>query len=186
MIFWLYSPKYSPILPKLSPMVVFQEIKTLFENILKGSSFYRKGIHPNLALWTLNSALNPVSLWRWPKSKKTSSIAEKLQPLDYPNMSKSKVYLLPPFRERYDYFLQYFPRNRPGFRINFRIKIWQVLFHPHGSWSNFCKRNLTPTFSTFTGYIDHKGNFQKILTRIFRFGCFSWYHVYIFEKKIFI
>ena len=33
------------------------------------------------------------------------------------------------------------------------------------------------TFSIFAT-IHHKGRFRKMLTRIFKFGCFSWYHTY--------
>ena len=41
---------------------------------------------------------------------------------------------------------------------------------------------MVPTFSSFTA-IDHKGHFWKKLTRIFKLGCFPWYHAYIFETK---
>ena len=44
------------------------------------------------------------------------------------------------------------------------------------------KKKLVPTFSTFAA-IDHKGHFRKILTRIFKFRCFSWFHTPIFEKN---
>ena len=63
-----------------------------------------------------------------------------------------------------------------------RIKIWQILFYAHDSWSTFCKKKLVPTFSSFVA-IDHKGHFRKILTRIFKFRCFSWFHTPIFEKN---
>ena len=41
-----------------------------------------------------------------------------------------------------------------------RIKIWEILFHPHDSWSSSCKKNLIPTFSSFAT-TDHKGHFRK-------------------------
>ena len=44
------------------------------------------------------------------------------------------------------------------------------------------KKFLIPTCSSFAA-IDHKGHFKKILTRFFKFGCFSLYQAYIFEKN---
>ena len=55
-----------------------------------------------------------------------------------------------------------------------RIKIWQIPFHLHDSWSTSCKKNLIQIFSSFAA-IDRKGHFRKILTRIFKFGSFYWY-----------
>ena len=63
-----------------------------------------------------------------------------------------------------------------------RIKTWQILFHSHDSLSTSCKKILVPAFSSFVA-IDHKGHFRKILTWIFKFGCFSWYHANILEKN---
>ena len=63
-----------------------------------------------------------------------------------------------------------------------RINVWQNPFHPHNSDQLPPKKILFPTFSGFAA-IDHKGHFTKILTGIFKFGCFSWYHAYIFEKN---
>ena len=40
-----------------------------------------------------------------------------------------------------------------------RIKIWQILYYPHNSWSTFCKKILVPIFFSFVA-IDHKGNFN--------------------------
>ena len=37
-------------------------------------------------------------------------------------------------------------------------------------------------FSSFAA-TDHKGHFKKVLIRILKFGCFSWYYAYIFEKN---
>ena len=59
------------------------------------------------------------------------------------------------------------------------IEIWQILVHLHDFWSASGKKNLVPVFSSFTA-IDYKEHFRKILTGIFKFGCFSWYHDYIF------
>ena len=63
-----------------------------------------------------------------------------------------------------------------------RIKIWQILFHPHYSWSTSCKKNLIPTFSNFVA-TNHKVHFRKVLTQILKFRCFSWYHAYIFVNN---
>ena len=50
-----------------------------------------------------------------------------------------------------------------------RIKIWQMLLHPHDSWSTSCKKLLFQIFSSFAATY-HKGHFRKILTQIFKFG----------------
>ena len=47
---------------------------------------------------------------------------------------------------------------------------------------NFLKKILVPTLSSFAA-VSHKGHFRKILIRIIKLCCFSWYHVHIFEKK---
>ena len=44
------------------------------------------------------------------------------------------------------------------------------------------KKSWFQQFSSFAT-IDYTGRFRKILTWTFNFGCFSWYHVYLFEKK---
>ena len=62
-----------------------------------------------------------------------------------------------------------------------RIKNWQILFNPHYSWPTSCKKNIL-LFSSFAA-ADHKGHFRKVLTRILKFGCFSWYHTFIFENN---
>ena len=56
-----------------------------------------------------------------------------------------------------------------------RIKVWQILFYPHDSWSTSCKKVLDQIFPSFAA-TDHKGHFR---TWIFKFGRFSWYHFYI-------
>ena len=45
-----------------------------------------------------------------------------------------------------------------------------------------CKKMLVPTSSSFAA-IYHKRHFRKVLTRIFEFGCLSWYNAYVFEKN---
>ena len=49
------------------------------------------------------------------RKKKKKNWFEKLQPLGYLKMSKSRLYHLSSFREKYDYFLYYssVPNNRP-------------------------------------------------------------------------
>ena len=39
--------------------------------------------------------------------KKISISVEKLQPLGYPNMAKSRLYLLSSFQAKYNHFLEY-------------------------------------------------------------------------------
>ena len=64
-----------------------------------------------------------------------------------------------------------------------RTKVWQKPISSIQFLSTSCKNILVPTFSSFKSAIDHKGHFRKSLTQIFKFSCFSWYHVYIFEKN---
>ena len=45
--------------------------------------------------------LTPGFLLKMTKIEKIRSSQEKLQPLSYPNMSKSRLYLLSPFWEKY-------------------------------------------------------------------------------------
>ena len=131
------------------------------KKFLKDSSIYRNGTNPNLALlaqlWPLFSS------WR---SKKISNNAEKHQPLSYAYISKWSIYLLSPFRKKYDYFMQYFyqdisTRKKGGvISQRGRIKIWQILFHPYDFWSTSCKKILVQIFSSFVA-IDHKGHLEK-------------------------
>ena len=41
-----------------------------------------------------------------------------------------------------------------------RIKIWQIPFHPHYSWWNFCKKKFGSNVSQFCGYRSHR-TFQR-------------------------
>ena len=58
-------------------------------------------------LSTFGPTLTLLSSWKLAKIKKVSNSADKLQPLSYPNMSKWNLYLLSPFWEKCNYFLQY-------------------------------------------------------------------------------
>ena len=129
-------------------------------------------------IYTFGSTLTPHFLWRWPKSKKRSNRARKLQPLSYWNMSKSRLYLLSPFLEKYDYFLHYlgyFSQERErGHRSEEQNQNLTYPISPTRFLVNFlCKKIGSNTFQ-LCGYRSQK---------IFKFGCFSWYHAYIFEKN---
>ena len=43
-------------------------------------------------------------------------------------------------------------------------------------------KDVVLVLSSF-GTIAYKVHFRKVLTQIFKFGCFSWYHVYIFHEN---
>ena len=61
----------------------------------------------------------------------------------------------------------------PGNRAGWQVKgLESNLTNPNASTS--CKKYLVLTFSSFAA-IDHNGRIRKMLTRIFEFGCFSWY-----------
>ena len=49
-------------------------------------------------------------------------------------------------------------------------------------WSVESTKGFVPPFSNIV-VISNKGHFHKTLTWIFKFGCFSWYHTHILEKK---
>ena len=103
--FWVLTPPIWSNIAAILTIVSTLANKNTVWKFLKNSSIYGKRKDAKLALW--------VQLWplfsslRWSKSKKISSIAEKRQSLSYPNMSKWSLYLLSPFREECDYFLQY-------------------------------------------------------------------------------
>ena len=127
--------------------------------------FYRKKDAPKLTIFgpTLNLRFNLKPAFQ-PKSKKIIVSAGKRQPLDYPNMSKSRLHLLSPFREKYVYFLQdldYFCQETVGSQVK-------------GLESNFDKIYFIHTIP-----VNLLLN-REILTRIFKFGCFSQHHAYIF------
>ena len=148
---------------------------------MKDSSIYRKRADPKLAL--LVQLWPFFSSWRWPKSKKMSGSAEKLHPWNYPNMSKWSLYPSPlswkntiTFCNIWDIF------TRKQGRVTSQkssTKIWQILFHPHDSWSTFYKKILVQIFSSFET-IYRKGHIRKILTQIFKFAWLFWYDSYIF------
>ena len=58
---------------------------------------------PKLSIF--GPTLIPRFLLKVAEIEKNSISTEKRQP--YPNMPKSRLYLFSPFREKYDYFLQY-------------------------------------------------------------------------------
>ena len=74
----------------------------------------------------------------------------------------------------------FWTKNRVGSKgkgSESKSNISNLLSHQFSPVEN--TRSLVSNFAA-TG---HKGRFRKILTYIFRFGCFSWYHPHIFEKN---
>ena len=186
---WLFLGGYWTLTPQIWSN--FVEIFTIGSNLAnrnvvwkfcEGFKFIWKRDGPKV--WP------PVSSWRWPKSKTISCSEEKRrQPLGHSNMSKSRLYISSPlFGKNTNYFLHYLGYfwQETGRVIIQRVFFWtgqngqnQSLTQPI---SPACKRILVPTLSSFSA-IGHKGHFRKILTQIFKFGCFFWYHAYIFETK---
>ena len=83
------SHKYHQILITFSPQVVFKETKTVLQESLKNSNFYRNGRYPEFALlvqlWPL------FSPWRrWLNFKNKIILEEKIHPLGYPKIVKSR------------------------------------------------------------------------------------------------
>ena len=152
-----YSPKYS---------LIFAEVLT------RGSTLASKNI-----VWNTIERFEFLSKRDGPKGStfriSFAAPSEKPQPLDYPNMSKSKLYLLFPFRKKYYYFLHYL-----GY-------FWHETGRRH-KWKDQ-NQNLTYSFSpTIVGQLPWKkigsNTFQFCSyrsQRVFKSGCFFWYHTYI-------
>ena len=92
---------------------------------------------------------------------------------------KIKVLFPLPFPRKirliFEIFGLFLPGNRRGHKSKGQN---QSLTKPISSTqflSTSCKKHFVRTFPSFAA-IDHKGYFRKILTQIFKFGYFSWYH----------
>ena len=110
-------------------------------------------------IYTFGSSLTPHFLWRLPKSKKRGNRARKRQPLGYRNMSKSRLYLLSPFLEKYDYFLHYlgyFSQERErGHRSEDQNQNVTYPISPTRFLVNFLWKKFVPILSSFVA-IGHK------------------------------
>ena len=155
--------------------------KNVYEESLKDSNLYRKGMEP---LFTLL-----VQLWypfpledgrNWKKcavvknnfSHWAIQICQNQDSISSPLSGKNMI--------TFWTIWAILGKKQGGVtRQSVRIKIGHILFYPHDSWSTSYKKNLVPSFSSFT-IIHHKGHFRNILTWIFKFGCFPWYHNYIY------
>ena len=173
-----YSPQYGPILPKLSPEVVFQQIKLLLQKNLKDCVFMKK--RQTQSLHFCSNFDHPLPSKDDRNRKKKSSGGEKLQPLDYPNTSKSKLYLRSPFPKKCDYYLQYlgYVCQETGQRHKSKGQ--------NQNLTTFCKfaKNFGSNIFQFCNYRS-QSTFEKNVYWIFKFGRFSWYCTYIFEKNEF-
>ena len=92
------------VVVKLKAFKVFRTVSASMEWPLLGG--FRvltplKGTDPKFALLIRGFFLTMAEI------EKILNSQDNLQPLSYPNMSKSRLYLLPSFRERYGYFLHY-------------------------------------------------------------------------------
>ena len=114
-------------------------------------------------------------------------LKKKLQPSGYPNMAKSKIYLLSPFWEKYDYFWAYmdnfWEKRVRGYKSQDQNQSVTYPFHSHNSGKSYYQKSFIPTFSSFAA-ISTKVHFSKILSRIFKFGCFSRYHAQVFDENM--
>ena len=102
------------------------------------------------------------------------------------NMSKSSLHLLSLFREKLVTFCTIwaiFGRKRQLHKSKGQNQNLIYPFTPARFLVNFLQKSLIRAFSSFLA-IGHKWHFRKILTWIFKFGFFSWYHACIFEKII--
>ena len=132
-----------------------------------------------LRVSTFGPTLTPLFPLNMAKIHKNKQWSEKLQPLSYP-ICQNEVFISSPFSEENTITFAIFGIFLRGKRVGVtsqrsRIKVWQILFYPHDSWSTSCKKVLDQIFPSFAA-TDHKGHFR---TWIFKFGRFSWYHFYI-------
>ena len=100
-----YFPKYGAILVKTAhKRQYFSRQKQCLKNLEK-SDFLRERAGRRSSTFT--PILNPHYPLKMTEIEKNKYFRENLEPLDYQNMSKSRPYLLSPFREKYNYFLHY-------------------------------------------------------------------------------
>ena len=80
-----------------------------FKNFSKTQIFTEIGRSQSLHFFFVFVQLwGHFSPWRRPKSKKVNVSQGKTTPSRYPNITKSRLYLVPIFQEKYDYFLSHF------------------------------------------------------------------------------
>ena len=104
--------------------------------------------------------------------RKTSAI----QLFNYVKMkSLSHLSLLGKIRLLFAVFGVFLPRNGAWSQVK---GVVESKFDKYFIHTILGKKILVQIFSGFAA-IDDKGHFRKILTRIFKFGRFSWYHSYI-------
>ena len=89
-------------------------------------------------------------------------------------MSKFRLYLLSPFREKYNYFLHCLGYFCLGYSKGQNQNLTYP-FSPTQFLVNFFSKKIFGS-NTFQ-FCSYKSK------RIFKFSCFSWYYAYIFEIK---
>ena len=101
---------------------------------------------------------------------------KRFLPLGYPNMSKSSSISSPLFGP-------FFAVKRSGLQV----KEWKfsITYFTRTIPGQLPAKNFVPAHSSFAA-IGHKNHCRIILTWIFKFGFFSWYHAYIMEKTSWI
>ena len=95
-------------------------------------------------------------------------------------MLKSRLYLLSPFRKKIRFLLTLFglflARNMAGSQVKVSESKLHISYFTHTIPGQLPVKKVW--FQHFP-----VGHFRNILTSIFKFGCFSWCHVFIFEKN---
>ena len=135
------SPKCGPIRLKFGPRLFLMEIKTLLQEFFKNSNFSRNRTFPKFArFFGFCPTLRPFFSMKEAEIEKSKYFfRDKTTPSGYPNIAKSRLYLVPIFQEKYDYFLSHFGR--------FLVK--------KGAWSPFkgpeSKSHLAYTGATIPG-----------------------------------
>ena len=133
-----------------------------------------------LKVSTFGPTLTPLFPLMMAKIDKNKDCCGKTSAIELSKFVKMKPLSHPPFPRKirllFVIFGIFLLGNRAGVTSQkSRIKVWQILFYPHDSWSTSCKKVLDQIFPSFAA-TDHKGHFR---TWIFKFGRFSWYHFYI-------
>ena len=106
------SPKCRRILLKFAPQLFLMEIKTLLQEFFKNSNFSWNRTFPKFArFFRFILTLRPFFSMKEAEIEKSKYLfRDKTTPSGYPNIAKSRLYLVPIFQEKYDYFLSHFDR----------------------------------------------------------------------------
>ena len=130
-----------------------------------------------------------VSPWRWAKSKKNKFLHGKVLTIQLLKHGKTNALSLLPIPGKIRLLLSLFGLFLAGNKAWSHIQGSKSKFdipylQSHNSWATLYQKSLLSALTSFAA-IGTKRHFSKILTWIFKFGCFSQYHAHVFDKNEF-